>query len=87
MRNILAFIFRLMLVGPYYIIVCPLVYIILLLIHPFKINKNVNFKNVFDSNFIDTDPYEISMLETGDKYYSYESAWNWLIDKKLWYTK
>lgn len=87
MRNYLAAFFRFWLVFGYYVFVCPVLFLILLVIHPFKKNREVTYKNVFDSDFISTDPEEIKDLRKGQQYYSYKSAWDFLIDNKTYYTK
>ena len=87
MRNILAFLFKLWIVFLYYIIVCPILYFILLIMYPFNKNRKVTFKNVFDSNFVDNEPNDIQNLKIGQKYYVYKSALDWLIDRKTWYIK
>lgn len=87
MKKILEIIVRFFAVFVYYLIVCPLLYSILLIIHPFNTNKDLTYKNVFKSDFIATDPDEIAYLNSGEKYHSYKSAWDFLIDKKTWYVK
>lgn len=87
MKKILEIIVRFFAVFVYYLIVCPLLYSILLIIYPFNANKNLTYKTVFKSDFIATDPDEIDYLNSGEKYYSYKSAWDFLIDKKTWYVK
>lgn len=87
MKKFLEIIVRFFAVFVYYLIVCPLLYSILLIIHPFNINKDLTYKNVFKSDFIEMEPDEIDYLNSGEKYYSYKSAWDFLIDKKTWYVK
>lgn len=87
MTKILEIIVRFFAVFVYYLIVCPLLYSILLIIHPFNTNKDLTYKNVFDSEFITSDPDEIEYLNSGDKYYSYRTAWDFLIDRKTWFVK
>ena len=86
MRNFLEILVRIWIVGGYYLVVCPILYLILLVMHPFNKNK-LTYKNVFDSDFITPDPDEIEYLNSGDKYYSYRTAWDFLIDRKTWFVK